>query len=252
MSTAGGHALAPIGIAGWAVLGACVGIVMRCVANRLAARPLPFASGPPARTQQAEPSPSASTPTNQSPSQRTIMPRFAFEATTATVFVALAWHIGAEPQLLAYSWLAAVAVPLAALDLTSRRLPNQIILPSYPAVIALFGVSATATADLGGFLRSLAGMAILLAFHGTAYLLFPGGLGGGDVKLGGLIGLALGWSGWAAIPTGILLGWFGAAVWVLLARLFGHRRTSRPVSLAPFLLAGAVVALAIDALSPRL
>ena len=74
-------------------------------------------------------------------------------------------------------------------------------------------------------------------------LLRPGQLGGGDIKLAGLAGLALGWLGWATLLMGAALGFLlsAAASLVLLA---ARRITLRSeISFGPFLLSGALIAI---------
>jgi leader peptidase (prepilin peptidase)/N-methyltransferase len=91
------------------------------------------------------------------------------------------------------------------------------------------------------FLRALTGMAILAMFYLLLALASGGGLGAGDVKLGGLLGLALGWLSWSAIVTATFLGWFAAAlVWLLLRMTRGRPRGSL-LPMGPFLLLGALI-----------
>lgn len=111
-----------------------------------------------------------------------------FETVTAAMFIGLAWRTGADPQILGYSWLAAVGVPLAATDLAVARLPNVLILPSYPVSIGLFGL--VAAIDHAPVLDAahLAGMAIVAGLYLLLYVAAPG-------QLGGLLGLTPVWAG---------------------------------------------------------
>ncbi|MDX8036906.1 prepilin peptidase [Lentzea sp. BCCO 10_0856] len=158
---------------------------------------------------------------------------------TAVAFSALAWRIGAVPDLFAYSWLAAVGVPLAAIDWNSRTLPTQLIWPGGIVLAALFGMAALLNRDAYPLLRSGVGMLVLLAFYGALYFLQPGQLGGGDLRLAALLGLALGWLGLSAILVGTLVGWFGAALALLVLRISRPSRPSHDVPLGPFLIIGA-------------
>lgn len=47
---------------------------------------------------------------------------------------------GAEPDLFAYSWLAAASLPLAAIDWTTRQLPTKLIWPTCIILAALLGM----------------------------------------------------------------------------------------------------------------
>lgn len=171
-----------------------------------------------------------------------LAPPVVLEVTTAVLFAALAWRIGPEPDLFAYSWLAAASVPLAAIDWETRQLPTKLIWPSGIVLAVLFGVAAVVNRDVYPLLRSAAGMLALLGFYGTLYFLRPGQLGGGDLRLGGLLGLALGWTGWSAILTGTLSGWLAAAVALLVLRIVRRPEPSRNVPLGPFLVIGAFAA----------
>ena len=165
---------------------------------------------------------------------------------TAALFAILAWRIGAKPELLAYSWLAAIGIPLAITDWTTGQLPTKLIMPGYLVLIVLLALSAALDHRLYPLMRSAGGMVALLAFYGVLYVVFAGQPGGGDLRLSGLLGLALGWAGWTALLSGTLLGWCAAAAWLLALRM--TRRVPRDgyIRLGPFLLAGALAALLIQ------
>jgi len=73
-------------------------------------------------------------------------------------------------------------------------------------------------------------------------LLSASQLGGGDIKLAGLIGLLLGWLGWGTLLAGASLGFVTAAAVGLV--LLTSRRISRRamISFGPYMLAGAFLA----------
>jgi leader peptidase (prepilin peptidase)/N-methyltransferase len=169
-------------------------------------------------------------------------PPVVLELVTAVLFAALAWRIGTDPALLAYSWLAVIGVLLAAIDWKTRQLPSKVIWPGGIVLIALFGLAAVLDRDAYPLIRSTAGMLALLAFYGALYFLCPGQLGGGDLRLGGLLGLALGWAGWPAVLTGTLLGWFAAAIALLILRVVRRQGLRRDIPLGPFLIVGAFAA----------
>ncbi|MFI7680507.1 prepilin peptidase [Amycolatopsis sp. K13G38] len=175
-----------------------------------------------------------------------LAPRGLLEVVTAVLFSALAWRIGAVPDLFAYSWLAAAGVLLAAIDWNSRTLPTKLIWPSGIILAALFGMAALLNRDAYPVLRSTAGLLALLAFYGALYFLRPGQLGGGDLRLGGMLGLALGWNGWAALLVGTLLGWLGAAITLVVLRIARRVEPTKEISLGPFLVVGALAAILIQ------
>ena len=173
-----------------------------------------------------------------------ISPRYPLvEAGTAAVFVVLATRIGAEPELPAYLYLGAIGVALALIDIDVKRLPNVIVLPSYVVAAALLGVAAVVGDDYPDLLRALLAMAALFGFYFVLALVYPAGMGFGDVKLAGVLGLYLGWLGWAEVVTGGFLGFlFGGLVGgVLMATQRAGRKSQIPFG--PYMLVGAFVAI---------
>jgi leader peptidase (prepilin peptidase) / N-methyltransferase len=85
---------------------------------------------------------------------------------------------------------------------------------------------------------------VLGAFYFALGLAFPAGMGLGDIKWAGLLGLYLGWVRWEAASTATLIAFAAAALFVLGAR--DARRTRQFVlPMAPFMTAGALVAVLI-------
>jgi leader peptidase (prepilin peptidase)/N-methyltransferase len=167
----------------------------------------------------------------------------ALELSTAAVLALLAGRYGGQPFTLALGFLGVLGVALAAIDLRIQRLPDRLTLPAYPVLIALLGVAALAGHDLGALARALLGGLAMAAGYLLLGLARPGQLGGGDVKLAGLVGLVLGWLGWRTVLYGAALGFVLAAV-AGLALLAVRRVTLRSaISFGPFLLGGALLAI---------
>jgi len=172
------------------------------------------------------------------------------EAGTAAVFAVLALRIGAEPELPAYLYAGAVGIALALIDLDVKRLPNVIVLPSYVVALVLLGGAAVVGGDFGDLLRAALGMVALFGFYFTLAFVYPAGMGFGDVKLAGVLGLYLGWLGWAEVVSGGFLGFLlGGVVGgaLMVARRAGRKSQ---IPFGPFMIAGAFIAvLAGDALA---
>ena len=159
----------------------------------------------------------------------------AVELTMAGLF-AYAWsHFGPSARL----WLASLHTVVFALifviDLEHRLVLNRVVLGGTVLALAgslLWGRPPLAQALLGG----LSGFAIFLLIA----LAKPGGMGMGDVKLAGLIGLVIGFPGvLLALFMGIMVGGVGALALLLSRR--AQRGSYLPY--APFLVTGALVAL---------
>jgi leader peptidase (prepilin peptidase) / N-methyltransferase len=136
-------------------------------------------------------------------------------------------------------------VPLALIDLVEKRMPARLLVPAYPGLVVLFGLAAVVEHNGAAMFRSCAGMVILFAFYLLIALTAQGALGAADVRLAGLLGLALAWPGWDTFLVGALLGLlYGAltgATMIVLRR--AHWQTLIP--LGPSLIAGAFTALLV-------
>jgi prepilin signal peptidase PulO-like enzyme (type II secretory pathway) len=127
-----------------------------------------------------------------------------------------------------------ILVLLAAIDLQHRLLPNVIVLPAALVVLALEAFAAPA--DLPSHVY--AGLA-LGGFFLVFALLLPAGLGMGDVKLGLLIGFALG----SATLSAMLVAFFAVfvfAIGMMAKKGLGARKMLIPFG--PFLALGGIVA----------
>jgi leader peptidase (prepilin peptidase)/N-methyltransferase len=173
-----------------------------------------------------------------------ISPRYPLvELGTAAVFVLLALRIGAEPDLVAFLYLGAIGVALALIDIDVKRLPNAIVLPSYAVGAVLLGLAAVAEADFSSYARAGLGMAALFGLYFLLAFIYPAGMGFGDVKLAGVLGMYLGWLGWAEVVTGGFLGFlFGGLVGGALMAVHRAGRKSQ-IPFGPFMLLGAFVAI---------
>jgi leader peptidase (prepilin peptidase)/N-methyltransferase len=134
-------------------------------------------------------------------------------------------------------------VALAAIDLDVRRLPNVLVLPAYPVLAVLLGVAAAVRDDWGALARAGIGAVALFAIFLVIRTVSPAGMGFGDVKLAGVVGMLLGYLSWAALVVGAFAGFFlGAVIGVIvIATGAGGRKTAVPFG--PFMVVGALAAL---------
>jgi leader peptidase (prepilin peptidase)/N-methyltransferase len=178
---------------------------------------------------------------------------------TGLACATMAIRFGPSPALPAFCYLAGIGVPLAVIDARCQRLPDVLTLPSYPVALALLGFAALLLpGGAGHFVSALAGLALAWGVFLLQVLLYPAGLGWGDVKLAGLLGLYLGWldggwlgGGWpdqGTLVAGLFLGYLFAAAAGLA--LIVTRRASRKSRLpfGPYLLAGTLSAILLSSL----
>ncbi len=163
-----------------------------------------------------------------------IPPRdLAIEVTTALLLVGCVLAFGFTAKTVAAAIGCAALVVATATDLERRIVPNRVVLPAAAAVLVLQTVFYPSPAWALGALGAA-------GFLFVAALAYPGGMGMGDVKLALLIGALLGRTTPVAIMLGLLLALVPSVV--LIARHgAGARRLAIPF--APFLAAGAVIAL---------
>jgi leader peptidase (prepilin peptidase)/N-methyltransferase len=150
----------------------------------------------------------------------------------------------------AFCYLAALSVALAFIDVAHRRLPDLLTLPSYPVAIAALGV-ATPFVRHGAshLLHGAIGLVCASAFYLILVLLYPAGIGWGDVKLSGLLGLYLGWIGPTALFIGLAAGFVLAAAAALALIAAGRATRKSQIAFGPFMLAGSLVVIIAAGLS---
>jgi leader peptidase (prepilin peptidase)/N-methyltransferase len=169
---------------------------------------------------------------------------------TAAAVVAMWLRFGASPELPAFCYLAVAGVALAFIDALYQRLPDLLTLPSYPVAILALGIGALFVPGGGQhFGQALIGMAAVWLLFLLQVLIYPAGMGWGDVKLSGVIGLYLGWFGVAAVIAGLLAGYLLAAVTGIGLLATGRATRKSYLPFGPFLLAGALIVIVIPALS---
>lgn len=163
------------------------------------------------------------------------------ELATGALFVGFGVRFGIHADLPAYLYIAAVGIALAMIDIDLLRLPDILTLPSYPVGLVLLGIAAWVDDAPHAFVRAVLGMVALVAFYGVVWLLYPAGMGLGDVKLAGVVGLYLAWLGWGQLVVGAFAAFVvGAVVSVAIVGFKGGGRKTR-VPFGPFMLIGLLI-----------
>ena len=168
------------------------------------------------------------------------------ELLTAAVFVALALRLNEQPAAVpAFWWLGGVGVALALIDLDTKKLPDVLTLPSYAVGAAGLALAALAGPGHTPLIRALLGCAALYAFYFALAFAYPAGMGFGDVKLAGVLGLYLGWLGWASVIVGAFAGFLLGGVVSIGLVLGGRAGRKSAIPFGPFMLAGTLIGILV-------
>jgi leader peptidase (prepilin peptidase)/N-methyltransferase len=163
------------------------------------------------------------------------------EAGTAASFVAIAIVYDYAYVAAMMAGFAAVLIAVAVIDLEHRIIPNRITYPAFPVFAVVIAVGWLLDRPLNPA-RAGVGLLAYGGFYFIIAMIAPRGLGMGDVKLAGLIGLVLGSLGLryvgVAAAAAILAGGLGGIVALMLGR--GRKST---IPFGPYLAAGALVAI---------
>ena len=155
------------------------------------------------------------------------------ELVTVAAFVELALQYGDTWALAPLLLLAACLITVSVIDLQVQRIPDRITFPTFalavPAIVAV-SIHLDATERIqAAFVGAIGYFVFLFVTH----MIYPAGMGFGDVKLAAVMGLYLGWLGWTplfpvagplrlvfyALMLGCLLGVvFGLAVQIATRR----------------------------------
>lgn len=175
------------------------------------------------------------------------------EASTGLLFLYAGyyWYVGTGSlgfsfnsiaYLIFLLFIVSILLVLFVTDLVDGLLPNLITLPAV-GVVTFYKIYLLASGSLTIFglgLDLLIALLMAAIFFGLVYFSGERALGGGDVKLAFLIGLAV---GWPAILVGLFVGFLTGGIASVMLLLIGKKRFGDTVPLGPFLTIGATVAL---------
>lgn len=167
----------------------------------------------------------------------TISARYAItEIATAILFAATALVLGDQPAELALGLIfVATLVVITLTDLERRIIPNRVL--SVSAVIGIALVAVTMTGEIPErLIASLAAGGLLFAVA----LIYPRGMGMGDVKLVAVMGIYLGRS---VAPALLVAFAAGALVGIGIMMVQGSKARKSAIPFGPFLALGGVVGL---------
>lgn len=166
------------------------------------------------------------------------------EAATAVLFALAAWRFEVSVLGVAVAALFWVLVVLTVIDFEHKLLPNRIVYPSFIAAWVLLAVAALVNSEGDRLADAAIGALVFGGFFFVIAFIYPAGMGGGDIKLGSLLGTFLGYvGGLSVVLVGMFLSFLlGAIASVALIAIKGGGRKTQ-VPFGPFLALGTVIAL---------
>ncbi len=141
-------------------------------------------------------------------------------------------------ELVALLLLTASLITVGVIDLQLLRIPDRITFPTLAMALPLVFAISWYRDDLGSFKAGLAGSVGYFLLLLLPHLIYPRGMGFGDVKLALVMGLYLGWMGWTALYPllgpmrlvlyALMLGCAFGVVFGLVAQLITRARGAFP------------------------
>jgi leader peptidase (prepilin peptidase)/N-methyltransferase len=168
------------------------------------------------------------------------------ELGTAVLFVAVTArlvHLHLLAVLPAYLFFCAIGIALSLIDLDVRRLPNAIVLPSYPVAALLLAGGALVERDASALIRAAIGGFALFAFYFALAFAYPAGMGFGDVKLAGIVGGVLAFLSYPSLVVGAFAAFLIGSIVGILTIVTGRGTGKTAIPFGPFMITGALVAL---------
>lgn len=183
-----------------------------------------------------------------------ISPSYAtVEIVTGLLFLLMAWRIGPHVDLVAFLALVSGLVPLSVIDAQFMLLPRRLVYTTLFGVFVGLGADvAVHHDDAHQFVGGLIAAAVWWVAFNLINLVSPRYLGFGDVRLTQVLGMSLGWFGWAVPIAGLYLAaLYGVVGWAVFRRKPVPETGANPRGLIPFgpyLAAGAITAVAFHPL----
>lgn len=167
------------------------------------------------------------------------------EVATAVLFALTALRLGADAALPAFLVFVAALVAITPIDLELRIVPNRIVYPTLFVSAPLLVLAAAIDGDWASAREAAVGGVAAFALFFVLWYVSPRGMGYGDVRLSGVIGMFLGWLGLWEVALGLFLAFLSASVIGVALMAAGHKGRKDAIPFGPFLALGAVLAVLV-------
>ena len=136
-------------------------------------------------------------------------------------------------------------VRLSVTDVRLHLLPNKLLFPWMRWALLLLVIAGLTHGDPQRALRTVAGGVVLFIGYLLLHLLSRSGMGMGDVKLAFVLGLYLGFASWWHVLWGTMFAFLLGALVALVGIVAGRMGHKTAIPFGPFMIVGALLALAI-------
>lgn len=179
------------------------------------------------------------------------VPLAAIPVLALVLSAALWWAFGTDRLLVSLVPFAVLLAAITVIDLRELRVPNRILQPAAIVAVPLLVIASTSNWPDLSLVRVLLGAAVYGGLYFVVLLIYPPGMGWGDVKLAPLLGAQLGLFGWIPLVRSIVIahvvsGLVAVVIVVVGAASRGRLKGKIAFPFAPFMAIGAIAALVLE------
>jgi len=158
---------------------------------------------------------------------------FIIELLTGSLFILNFFYFGISLQMLSGMILCSVLIAVSFIDIEFRIIPNIIVLP-----FTVIGLGLSIFTNTNKWWYPLVFAAGAFTFMLIINLIYPKGMGMGDVKLSLMIGAFL----VKNVITGLFMGFLAGALYGLII-IIKRRKLGQTIPFGPFISLGSIIAL---------
>jgi leader peptidase (prepilin peptidase)/N-methyltransferase len=162
-------------------------------------------------------------------------------AVTSALYFLLAQRFEHDMTVLTYGVLVGAGMWLSLIDIDTHLLPRRIVYRTIAIAMPLLVLSAFFD-NTGSFIGMFIGGLGMWCMLRVLEVLSRGDLGGGDVGLGGLLGLYLGWVSYEAILIGLIAAFFVGGLFAVALLVTRKANRNTHFAFGPFLIVGTLIA----------
>lgn len=175
------------------------------------------------------------------------IPEWAMWPLAAGLSGLMLWAFGFDWVLVSVIPFVVFLAVMTVIDLRELRIPDKLTRPAALLALPLLGLSLASDWSDISIITAVLGALAMGAFYFILFFIYPAGMGFGDVKLSPIIGAQLGLFGWIPLVRALLAAYLIVGPIALLLLIFRRAQMKTGFPFGPFMAAGAVVALVLEA-----